>query len=177
MKDLFIIPECYIDTNLVETLIKTDGCNHQKGCNTVVKVMNERFAKDFALGIVDKDKRQIRYASEFEDVVSTDSLGLKKHPDHPHYLIMIDPAVDGFILKCAEELQLRMEDFGFSSELKRFTDITKSVTGKNDPTFKKLFRELRMASEMRILKGWIEYLRARKWESQADELRAIANMK
>ena len=30
MKDLFIIPECYIDTNLVETLIITDGCNHQK---------------------------------------------------------------------------------------------------------------------------------------------------
>lgn len=26
MKDLFIIPECYIDTNLVETLIITDGC-------------------------------------------------------------------------------------------------------------------------------------------------------
>ena len=25
MKDLFIIPECYIDTNLVETLIITDG--------------------------------------------------------------------------------------------------------------------------------------------------------
>lgn len=89
MKDLFIIPECYIDTNLVETLIKTDGCNHQKGCNTVVKVMNERFAKDFALGIVDKDKRQIRYA---------------------------------------------------------------------------------------ILKGWIEYLRTHKWESQAEELLAIANM-
>ena len=29
----FIIPECYIDTNLVETLVCTGGCNHQKGCN------------------------------------------------------------------------------------------------------------------------------------------------
>lgn len=89
---------------------------------------------------------------------------------------MIDPEMDGFILKCAEDLQVKMEDFGFSSELRRFTGITKSVTSKNDPTFKKLFRELRMAPEMKILKGWIEYLRTHKWESQAEELRAIANM-
>lgn len=45
MKDLDIIPECYIDTNLIETILNTKGCytegvNHQKGCNTVVKTMN-----------------------------------------------------------------------------------------------------------------------------------------
>ncbi len=39
----FIIPECYIDTNLVETLVCTGGCNHQKGCNTVAKVMQDKF--------------------------------------------------------------------------------------------------------------------------------------
>ena len=52
MKDLFIIPECYIDTNLVETLIITDGCNHQKGCNTVVKTMQQKFANAFSVGII-----------------------------------------------------------------------------------------------------------------------------
>lgn len=46
MKDLDIIPECYIDTNLIETILNTKGCytegvNHQKGCNTVVKTMND----------------------------------------------------------------------------------------------------------------------------------------
>lgn len=59
MKDLFIIPECYIDTNLVETLIITDGCNHQKGCNTVVKTMQQKFANAFSVGIIDEDKRQV----------------------------------------------------------------------------------------------------------------------
>ncbi len=57
MKDLFIIPECYIDTNLVETLIATEGCNHQKGCNTVVNTMKRRFGDKFAVGIIDHDKR------------------------------------------------------------------------------------------------------------------------
>ena len=61
MKDLFIIPECYIDTNLVETLIITDGCNHQKGCNTVVKTMQQKFANAFSVGIIDEDKRQVSF--------------------------------------------------------------------------------------------------------------------
>lgn len=62
----FIIPECYIDTNLVETLVFTGGCNHQKGCNQVAKVMQEKFANRFAVGIIDADKRRPSYLNEFE---------------------------------------------------------------------------------------------------------------
>lgn len=50
-----IIPECYIDTNLVETLVPTKkGYNHQTGCNKVVGLMqNMKQLKDgFALGII-----------------------------------------------------------------------------------------------------------------------------
>ena len=44
MAELYIIPECYVDTNLIETLVPTaKGYNHQKGCNNVVKVMKEKF--------------------------------------------------------------------------------------------------------------------------------------
>jgi hypothetical protein len=40
--DLCIITECYVDTNLIETLSPPDGhYNHQKGCGTVTKVMKE----------------------------------------------------------------------------------------------------------------------------------------
>ena len=57
MAELYIIPECYVDTNLLETLVPTaKGYNHQKGCNNVVKVMKEKLADEFAVGIVDKDK-------------------------------------------------------------------------------------------------------------------------
>lgn len=89
MKDLYIIPECYIDTNLVETLITTEGCNHQKGCNTV-----------------------------FSEIAHTASLSLKKHQSKPHYLIMVSPAMDGFLLKCAEELNINMKEYGYTSCLK-----------------------------------------------------------
>ena len=94
MKDLFIIPECYIDTNLVETLIITDGCNHQKGCNTVVKTMQQKFANAFSVGIIDEDKRQVSYVKEFSEIARTPSLRLKKHGSKSHYLIMVSPAMD-----------------------------------------------------------------------------------
>lgn len=104
MAEFYIIPECYVDTNLIETLAPTPkGYNHQKGCNNVVKVMKEKLTDKFAVGIVDKDKRQISYVDEFEEITHTDSLYFYKHPDKAHFLIMIAPAVDCFILKCALE--------------------------------------------------------------------------
>ena len=100
MAELYIIPECYVDTNLIETLVPTaKGYNHQKGCNNVVKVMKEKLSDKFAVGIVDKDKRQVSYVNEFEEIGHTDSLYFYKHPDKAHFLIMIDPAVDRFIIK------------------------------------------------------------------------------
>lgn len=59
-----ILPECYIDTNLVNTLVGK-SCNHQKVCPTVFKVMNERFKDSFALGVIDKDKREPKAIESF----------------------------------------------------------------------------------------------------------------
>jgi hypothetical protein len=70
----FIIPECYIDTNLVETLVCPAGCNHQKGCNQVAKVMQEKFADRFAIGMIDADKRRPGY------LVHTKNVMLNKDP-------------------------------------------------------------------------------------------------
>ena len=61
----YIIPECYVDANLIETLVCKAGCNHQKGCNQVAKVMQEKFADRFAVGIIDADKRKPSYLNSF----------------------------------------------------------------------------------------------------------------
>lgn len=170
MKDLFIIPECYIDTNLVETLITTEGCNHQKGCNIVVSIMQKKFADRFAVGIIDNDKRQVDYVSEFSEIIHTDSLSLKKHKSKHHYLIMVSPAMDGFILKCAADLEIKPEDYGYTSLLKKFTSITKSVTSKNDSGFKAFFKDLSKAPEMIVLKNWLEYLRKNQYQCNREEI-------
>jgi hypothetical protein len=44
--DLSIIPECNIDTKLIESLVPpVTRYNHQKGCGTVAKTMNGPFAE------------------------------------------------------------------------------------------------------------------------------------
>ena len=32
-----IIPECYVDTNLIQTLLRVEGVNHQSTCSQVAK--------------------------------------------------------------------------------------------------------------------------------------------
>lgn len=174
MAELYIISECYVDTNLLETLVPTaKGYNHQKGCNNVVKVMKEKFADEFAVGVVDKDKRQIRYVDEFEEVAHTDSLFFYKHPDKAHYLVMVSPAVDGFILKCAEDVKMDMGQFGLSSDLKSFTEQTKKVSSKEDVTFKNLFQKLKKADEVVVLKNALKYLKENKYQSDPERLKVI----
>ncbi|MBD3589057.1 hypothetical protein [Bacteroides sp. GM023] len=172
MAELYIIPECFIDTNCIETLVPTpQGYNHQKGCNTVVKTMQEKLKDSFAIGIVDKDKKQVKYVEEFEEVAHSESLYLYKHPSKPHFLIMIYPAMDSFILKCASETNVTMEDFGLPSDLKSFTKRTKQVTSKEDPTFKKLLNAIKKAKEITILKSWIKYLKLKQYEADCEELK------
>ena len=53
-----IIPECYLDTNLVETIVPpqkfkgSEGYNHQHTCNDVVKLIRTKLNDNFAVGIV-----------------------------------------------------------------------------------------------------------------------------
>ena len=109
MRSDFIIPECYIDTNLVETLSCRDGCNHQKGCNQVAKIMKEKFADRFAVGIIDADKRTPGYLREFKQIIEVSHIKVFRHPERNHYMILICPAADGFILECARSSGLIME--------------------------------------------------------------------
>lgn len=133
----FIIPECYVDTNLVETLVCSGGCNHQKGCNQVAKVMKEKFANRFAVGMIDADKRRPGYLNEFRKIATSEHITLLHHSSRQHFIILIHPAADGFILSCAEAANIDMGKFELSPELKEFTTQTKNVMSNKDSRFKK----------------------------------------
>lgn len=89
---------------------------------------------------------------------------------------MITPAMDGFLLKCAEEAGIRMEDYGYSSQLTTFTSITKSITSKNDANFKKLFKALKDVPEIQILKRWLKYLKENKHQCKEEELKNLTEI-
>jgi hypothetical protein len=163
--DFHIIPECYVDTNLIETIVPPNGrgYNHQKGCATVAKTMREhaQLRDGFAVGIIDKDKKELDYALLFEEIVDKGQLKLLKHPQKHHYFILIVPAMEKWILSNAAEVGIDLIDFDLSNDLNQLRTQSKKMTTKHDPRFKNLFRELKRkeASGVMILQQWISYLK------------------
>lgn len=175
-KDLDIVPECYIDTNLVETLLalrrcKTDGVNHQKGCNTVVNVMKKNFGDCFALGVVDADKRRLSYLDDCQELASSEHIALMKHQKAQHFFLLIKPAMDTLILKAAEEAGVNLSDYDLPFELGKFKDVTKRVDSKKDSRFKRLFKDIQSTKEMLILANILTYLRAHKYDFEEEVLK------
>lgn len=171
-KDWHIVPECYIDTNLVEFLLNSKGVNHQKGCNLVAKQMKETNLKDiFSVGVIDNDKRQHSYVKEFEIVASTSHIELMKHKTRPHYLFRISPAMDQFILDCASEVSVNLQEYGLPDDIKSFTQITKDVKAKQDIRFKNLFRAILPAKEMSIFHSVINYLNTHKYQCEEETIK------
>ncbi|WP_195630129.1 hypothetical protein [Bacteroides finegoldii] len=121
---LHVMPECFVDTNLIEYLLNS-GVNHLHCCSKVVGQLNSTFADKFAIGIIDKDKVQLGYIRECDTIAQTEHLTLMKHRERHQYLITIAPAVDKFVLDSAEEQKVDAEAFGLPSKLKEFTDESK----------------------------------------------------
>jgi len=172
--DYAIIPECYVDTNLVETITGSfNRFNHQKSCNEVSKAMQSpKLIDAFALGIIDKDKKAIRYLEGFESVGNLEDLFLFKHPQKHHYIIQIFPAIEKFILKSAKEIGIDLGDFGLPNEFEELKRITKRNTSRNNPALRKLFIEMKHKNSSQIitLAKWISYLKTNTYNSNIAEL-------
>ena len=172
--DLHILPECHVDTNLVETIVPPtkSGYSHRNGCDNVVKAMLEaKGLKDgFALGIVDEDKKRLKYSEEFELIADRTYLKLLKHPLKDHYLIYIVPAVEKWIIYNADEVNINLSDFGFPHNFSELTKHTKVQDSSKNPKFKKLFKALikAEASGMMLLHKWINYLKEHPYDANLD---------
>jgi hypothetical protein len=174
--DFHIIPECYVDTNLVETLVPPTkyAYNHQKGCNNVTKKMQEpKLNDDFALGILDQDKKILEYTKEFEIIAEKAQLILLKHPKKHHYLIYITPAIEKWILRNADEVQLDLTDFDLPNDFLSLRKHTKLVTSNKDEKFKKLFKALRnrQATGILVLSKWVTHLKSNPYDADLDFLK------
>lgn len=173
--DDFIIPECYLDTMLVETLVFPDKAyNHQKGCHTVAKVMQEKLNDCFALGILDKDKEPVIYLAEFAQVVEQHEIALYKHPEKDHYLIL-HPPIERWLMKQAEESNLALADYELPTDLKALRKITKVASSKNNHRFKRLFRDLKIQNAVGIcvLAKWITFLKANPHNADSTTLQNL----
>ena len=169
-----IFPECYVDTNIMKTLLRLDGVNHKHGCSQVMSGMKSgRFADGFAIGIIDDDKKKTYEYGDFEELASSEHLRLMKHKTRHHYLIFVYKAAEDFLLSCAGELSLNLAEYGLPDDLEGLKEVTKSSESDKEPRIKKLVNAVRTSTEMARLERTVGYLQQKQYAARTDELVAI----
>lgn len=175
-----VMPECYIDTNLIETIAPPErigrvcGYNHKRSCNKVIDEMLSKLKDDFALGIVDQDKKPLARTSEFKLLSEKHNLKLYKHRQKNHYLIF-HPPIERWILDEAQQVNLSLIEYDLPATLKELINETKHEMSKKDSRFKKLFRALKKenAEGINLLSKWVVYLKDNPYNADITELQKL----
>ncbi len=156
--DNHIVPECYIDTMLVQTLVppeKNSRYNHQHGCFAVSNEMELYGLKDkFAVGIIDNDKKKAKYLSKLIEIDNIENaLKLYKHKKISQYFIEINPAMEVWILQVCEQEKIDIvADFNLPGNLKELKRITKAETSGKDKRFISLFLRFSESGNRSVMK-------------------------
>ena len=171
-----IFPECYVDTNILKTLLCLDGVNHKHGCSNVMAGMKiGRFADGFAIGIIDDDKRKTYDYADFQLLANSEHLRLMKHKTCHHYLIFVCKAAEDFLLSCAAELDINLSEYGLPDTLEGLKEVTKDSESDKEPRIKKLVNALKTSSEMSRLERTLCYLQSKQYNVNTAELVKVFN--
>ncbi len=140
-----LIPECHADTALVRFL--SDGfpnIDHEAGIGSVIKNFTDVKDRSYQLvGIVDNDKRKPPYLDDFQEISTTDSVSLQKKPGAEHYVIMLKPAIEKFLLNEAKSVGISLADFNLPVELKPLLKKTKKPQIEQNPDYQDLLSKLK----------------------------------
>ena len=182
-----IIPECYVDTNFIGTLLE-GNVHHGYGCTGVTSILNNEKKDQFAVGIIDHDKVKPTYLHEFNQVScrilpkqkSTDKdvcIHLYQHKTRPHYLITIEKAIERLILRCAAVSKIKMSDYNLPTSLEALMERTKHKTSNKDYLLMQLFKAMLDAgnTDLLALRDTLRYLAIVQQNVDAQELKRIFN--
>lgn len=171
-----ILPECYVDTNVVQTLLRQKGANHQKSCNLVLGTIHGKFNDKLAIGIIDDDKRHDSpYFNDYsEEIASNDELTIRKDPSQHHYLILINNVMENFLLSCANESHYDLtKNMGIPQTKEGLMSITKKKDSQEDPVVTNLVKKLSKSSNMVKLKKSIRYIMEHPFDNNTEGIRSI----
>ena len=170
MKQHNIFPECNVDTNLVGYILG-GYAKHKSCCNEVVKAVNG--SDDFAVGIIDADKRLatmddgfVKYVQNPEDKSYNMHITMFVHQDGKRYMFTIKPAMDKFIADAVSDMGIDLRSVGYPSTFEAFKKETKRVQACNDPKLRQLFQLISEHPELKRFKNTLKYLMSKQYESE-----------
>lgn len=105
--EIRVLPECEGDTLWIWFLLK-QKTEHVKGCDNVIIKINKSRENELRIGIVDNDKRKSSTYSNFGKIIKTsDGVKLVQKLNTKHFLIIVDPAIEKWLLRMAEVSKIK----------------------------------------------------------------------
>lgn len=174
MAQINVFPECNVDTNLIGCLLGCDA-KHKSSCNEVVKAVN--LSDDFAIGIIDADKKMATLDAGFDLHVANNEanhhLALYIHSDGKRFMFTVKPAMDKFILDAAKWKGIQVTDYGYPNDLKGFTKRTKRIQASKDAQLRKLINDVKDYPEMLRFRNTLKYLVNNKYTADIQVVKSI----
>ncbi|GAB4045042.1 hypothetical protein [Spirosoma litoris] len=139
-----LYPECHADTALITYFVSDNRIiEHSAGINEVSKSLQTvRSDATILLGIVDNDKHKPRYLREFETIEESNKVCFKHKPASNQYLIIIDKAIETFLLWNASQVNINVVDYGLSTDVRVLGGKLKSLAIETDPNYLQLLTDL-----------------------------------
>ncbi len=155
-----VLPECFADTKMMQ-VIGFKRVNHCPSIGAVANTMKEKYQKRLAIGVVDKDKpgNIPSYFNDFEVVKEFDGFELKRLPNTKHFLVVIAPALEQWIIDTSNKLDIPLKRYGFDT-LKKLKRVTKKQSVANNRDFEALINTMQQKknSPLKKMKEEIEKL-------------------
>jgi hypothetical protein len=151
-----LIPECNVDTVFVEALGYPNP-NHAPSIATVCQILERKKVNQKSIGFIDDDKKKPAYISNFQLVENLGTVKLLKHIGKSQHLVIVSPAMDGFIFECCNDLAISLSKYGLPTGFREFLSKTKSEAIRRDPKFKNLLNTIAQSKHAKITKirSWI----------------------
>ena len=177
MNNKHIIPECHLDTLLIESVLASNDFNHKKGLPNVWKTMNKKFLDEAALCVIDNDKDKTEEFKHYSKLTKhNEHLSIYKHKAKAHYAIVLGSkhkAVEDFIIHNAERCGINLSDFHLPNKISGWTKAPKRAFVENNmPNLKRLFSAIKKnpSSDFRTLANWIKQFKANPYDLNINSL-------
>ncbi len=169
------VPECFFDTVFLKRLLQTSRrLMHRRGCNNVINDLDSPRLKDsFAVGIIDRDKRDLAYLKQCKVFHDSDKPILWKHNDRLQFIIQLNPPLENWIVSILDENGLKIEDFGYSRNFKKLKQqIKDDIDNEKDDKLNKLVSAVIKTdcATIKKIQSMLLYLKEKNYQTDINEL-------
>ena len=138
MSPKLVIAECNADTLLAEVVCRNLVVRVDHGAGS--EVIQQLRGNSFGIAIIDDDKRKHPYCKHFKTLEKADEVELLNFVGEGknHFMIIVSPAFERWIITAAETVNLQAELFGVPLNFEEFKSYCKRQSARNSPELRAL---------------------------------------